>query len=292
MTKKECLYNCANLALGSIFSLIMANISGSSLLLAQNAEVFDTEAQSIKGQEGTEVMVIGAVGDSITSAFNAKFPLNNKVVSWSTGTNTEQSHSHYMRLKKLFPNKILKSYNESFPGIQAHQLLPQIQKLNKQNPDYVAFTIGANDVCHTPKEQEFNVARFTGYVEQSLETLIKANPDIKIVMGLIPDVINLRKKALDRPYCRAIWSTLAPCKTALHPDLTEADLELFREKWLIANDALVEVGNKFPANVKVPPAKEANYEFDFDLISPIDCFHPNTEGQNILSELTWKYGWY
>lgn len=152
------------------------------------------------------------------------------------------------------------------------------------------MNIAANDVCHTPIEETFNQDHFEKSIKRAIDSMIHANPEVKILINLVPEVVNLREVAIDRPYCRTFWSTTNVCKNALHPNRTPEELKSFREKWVLANKSLVKMGTKYPNQVKVPPETAAQFKFTFDHVSPIDCFHPNVEDQNLFSDLSWKYG--
>lgn len=156
-----------------------------------SANLFENNKSKNSAPENT--YTVGAIGDSITTAFNALRPINNKRLSWSSGSENGKVFSHYFRLKEVYTDKVFREYNYAVPGKTSEDLLDQIQKLNKHDPNYVAFTIGTNDVCGTEIQQAFNVERFKSNLRRGLDALIKKNPDIKIVISLIPNVLQLRE---------------------------------------------------------------------------------------------------
>lgn len=278
--------------------LITLGLKASILVADESVDSFDATSiaiETIAYDDDDEFYTVGAVGDSITTAFNAFKVINNKPLSWSSGSDIDQKVlSHYFRLKKIYKEKVFRSYNFAFPGKTSEVLLEQVQKLNRHKPDYVAFTIGTNDICHAPTDLEFNVEHFKSNLRKSINTLIRQNSDIKIVISLIPNVLQVREFESQSKTCELLRKviTFAACSAALNPNLTEEEVEAFQRKWVVANEALNSMNTEFPANVRVAPVEVANTRFDLEDISNIDCFHPSIKGQNKIARLTWDHGWF
>src|SRR5688572_16169316 len=93
--------------------------------------------------------VIGAIGDSISTAFNAEALFSNQEYSWSTGdADNGLVDSHFLRLKRLFPQLQVKAVNAAIPGSHADELMTQVDRILPYHPKYITMMIGANDVCN------------------------------------------------------------------------------------------------------------------------------------------------
>src|SRR5687767_5925957 len=90
-------------------------------------------------------LVVGAVGDSITTAFNARNPSDNPSYSWATGDAAAFS-SHAARLAGLYPTCDVVTANVAASGARARDLESQVARLALRAPDYVTLMVGANDL--------------------------------------------------------------------------------------------------------------------------------------------------
>lgn len=95
-----------------------------------------------------QTFTIGALGDSISVAFNAEREGNNEAHSWSTG-NLDLSHgaSHFRRLQRFFPAMDVRAANYAVSGARAADLRGQVDQLLAHTPDYVTLLMGANDLA-------------------------------------------------------------------------------------------------------------------------------------------------
>ncbi len=236
---------------------------------------------------------VGAMGDSLSTAFNAQLPLNNKSITWTTGTDHDKIESHYLRLQKIFPQKTFKEINVAVPGIPSKYLPLQARWLSRYHPDYVTVTIGANDICNASIDDPLNVPRLIYNVEVSLDKIIASNPNVKILIGLVPDILKVTHAIDVTPRCQFQYEHIPlSCKIALSPFTTEEEKWAFEINRGLVNETLGKIAQKYSDHVKVPPPEVANYDFGSDMISNIDCFHPNLKGQQTLAEMMWQYGWF
>lgn len=227
-------------------------------------------------------------------------------VSWSTGDGP-RINSHWTRLSNLAHNKGIKfkSYNSAISGAKAEDLGKQVDSLIKWSktnlktkaPDYVTLLIGANDVCNDTEVEDFGAA-----VEESIDRVLAANNNAKIMIGGIPNIERLREVAIDAPLsnlpglatCKDMWKKHGFCKKILQ----ENDANVRAKYGQLEQDYLGELKGvadtmnaKYGAD-KVRFAPEVySYKFTANDIS-IDCFHPNVKGQQILSDTTWKKTWW
>lgn len=233
-------------------------------------------------------VVMGALGDSITRGFSSGGVLDTPRNSWSTG-NGWQVNSHKVRLQKVLRREVVAS-NAAKSGAVASDLNRQVSRLLTRKPDYVTLLIGANDICDWQDSYQDARNQFYSDVLGALGRLVAANPDIKIVLSPIPDMYNLWQTGVANG-CQRKWDVVRFCRALLARGRSDLDRQHFVEKWVSANDALAAAADQFPDNVKFI-SETQNLQFELSDISKLDCFHPSVKGQNLLSEETWKNGWY
>lgn len=240
-----------------------------------------------------ETFTVVGIGDSITKAFNAEHYFRDSPdVSWATGNKgTSGLISHLMHLKKIYPQKTFASYNFAATGAVVKDLAGQVKKAIAKKPDYATFLVGANDICNWNEDYQDDYDAFISGIKQNLNSLITANPKIKITMSAMPDVYHVWKISKDKSSCRTVWSIIRICRQLLAKNVTDEQRLAFRERWQHANSGLASAAAMFPQNVKFSDAA-ANYEFASDDVSKHDCFHPSIKGQSVLAKATWEEGWY
>lgn len=242
--------------------------------------------QSLADDSGP--VMLGAIGDSITRGFSSGGALDNPRNSWSTG-NGNQVNSHKKRLEKELGRSVVTD-NSAKSGAVAGDLDQQVTNLLTSSPDYVTLLIGANDICAWQDSFQDARDKFFQNVVGALTRLIAANSSVKIVLAPIPDMYNLWETGVQNG-CQTTWDVVRFCRALLASNRSDLDRQHFVEKWVSANDALAAAADQFPDNVKFI-VEVQNLQFELDDISRIDCFHPSVKGQNLLSEETWKYGWF
>lgn len=231
----------------------------------------------------------GAIGDSISTGFNASRLGDNKELSWSTGSSS-LINSHFQRLKSASGSTTMRAYNEAVAGSVAADLEKQITRILSRSPDYLTITIGANDVCGWTEDYAANLAEFESTLRAALSHLIAARPSIKIFISPIPDVYNLWEIAHQQSGCQTKWNIFGICRPLLGSNRSDLDRQAFVERWRHANDAIAQVATEFADNVLYEPSI-AETHFEWDHVSNIDCFHPSAAGQNLLAEKGWILFW-
>jgi len=237
-------------------------------------------------QSGEDRFVVGAMGDSITRAFDTGRPLDNPALSWATGDDVfGRVESHLVRLKQMHGKKTA-GYNVARSGGKAIEIPGQAAKLAPHKPDYVTILIGANDLCDWPDDAQRELEDLQQNVRSGIERLIAANPNVLIALSPVPDMYNLWEIGHGNS-CQAKWNLLNFCSRLLSPSATAAGREALVEQWYEVNAAYAGIAEEFPLNVRFAAAG-ADVKFEKEHISAIDCFHPSIEGQNLLSEIVWE----
>ena len=248
---------------------------------------------------------IAAAGDSITVAYNADgIPdiLNGQTyeqyeVSWALG-DSDRVNSHAQRLWELeygFSwNAELDNY--AFAGANIADLKGQMTSMVENGPyDYVVILIGHNDICDASTASEMlTTAAFRDRFVAAMEILYTQDPPPAVVVSSLANVSNLYNAGKDDEWCngnaflgRSIWEWGNICRvvTSGDPDdIAAADLRT-REFNAVLEEQSFVYGYKY-----VPDIYETG--FTLDDLSDFDCFHPNVQGQNKISEIIWNKGLY
>lgn len=257
--------------------------------------IFSTKpvsADVIDGKDG--MFVMASIGDSITTGFNAKNPLDNKSLNWSTGYSTSgKVNSHYLRMKNVYWGEVYQ-VNKAKAGAKSDAILGQMEGLIKdlkgRELDYLTMMIGANDVCSWPAEHEERLAEFGTRVRSTLERALAVNPDMKISLVPVPNMLRLYEVGKETPGCSVKWKIMNICKNLLlNNDADER--AAFGERVVDLNHTLADIAADYPQSVHY--AEEvATFEFNKEDISGYDCFHPSQKGQSQIAEKAWQGGWY
>lgn len=235
---------------------------------------------------GTErAYTVGALGDSITAGFNSKKVGNNGGVSWSTGRDSAVL-SHSQRLRTLLGRNV-RTCNVSVPGSRVKDLALQERVLRYCKPDYVTITIGANDVCAWTDDYTQSIVDMKTGLRATLARLVKANPQVTIILLPIPDLHQLWSVGVEDPSCSSRWRVWQFCGRLLGPKASNADRLTVLQMWKDGNVAIDEVAAEFPDNV-VHDAGLQDVHFETRHLSRIDCFHPSILGQGLVAEKTWE----
>lgn len=249
-------------------------------------------AGPIDGQDG--MFVMASIGDSITTGFNAKNPLDNKSLNWSTGYSTSgKVNSHYWRVKGIYEGEVYQ-VNQAKAGAQSDAILGQMESIIKdlkgRELDYLTVMIGANDVCSWPAEHETRLNEFGVRVRATLERAMAVNPDIKITLVPVPNMLRLYEVGKATSGCSTKWKVMKICKNLLL-NKDEYERTAFGERVVDLNHVLADIAADYPQSVHF--AQEvATFEFNKADISGYDCFHPSQQGQDQIAAKAWQGGWY
>jgi lysophospholipase L1-like esterase len=237
--------------------------------------------------------------------------------SWSIGTSPDyQMVSHAHRLNYMMGGR-LKTFNAAVSGNESADLFDQFESIKEwshtknrgQFPDYVTILIGANDVCAATADEMVTPDIYEQNVRDVVNLIHKENPNSKVLISALPDIESLRRTAKDAKLvgwgrfakCENLWSRAQLCNTLT---LIEDPFERARVGLRIKEfnailrklKTVVDLGEDEELSLARNPnvqVAEKIYDTPFtsDLLS-VDCFHPNFDGQNLISELNWKSSWW
>jgi lysophospholipase L1-like esterase len=292
-----------------------------------------------------------ALGDSITRAYNSAgteftpgtcpmlrgtppnswFDLDCPPNSWSTGTNPAVN-SQFQRIEAIDPDGHPVAINDAVSGARAGtdrsiDLLSQAQIAAAQiaatqGTDYVTIEIGANDACRSSLSAQTPTRDFRSHVENALDTLVEADPEVYIQVLSIPDVNKLWALFTRPPNPDALlrWSLFSTCQALLANPLSSAGADVarraqFRAQVLAYNDILADecgeiarclfdndavFNSSFTAADVATVLNTAGLPGDdfWDTVpvidpagypgSTADYFHPSLLGQASLAETSWN----
>ncbi|MEV5892595.1 GDSL-type esterase/lipase family protein [Nonomuraea fuscirosea] len=239
--------------------------------------------------------IMAALGDSISAGFNAcGWYVSCTARSWSTGDHAAVS-SHYLRLSKL--SGTLQKHNLTFavPGSTSAALLGQVRKAVAAKADYVTILIGAVDACARTEQAMTPVATYRRRLDTALAELRAGLPRARVFVASIPDVRRLWQAGRNNPLARTFWQVGRICQSLLaRPTSTRrADTERrarVRARVIDYNRAAAEACAAYGPACRTDGGAVFAYPFTLDQVSKWDYFHPNTAGQRVLAEQTFRRG--
>jgi lysophospholipase L1-like esterase len=234
------------------------------------------------------VLKLAALGDSISTGFNASSSGDNLVLSWATGTSPEVA-SHRLRLAAALPHLEVEAKNAAVAGARATQLPAQAQQLVAFAPDYATILVGANDLSEwfTSAEYGTRLDRFGVDVSRAVETLTSANPRVMILLAGVPNQARVVDVLIKRGGLAAAAPWLGDLEASVLPSLRRA----YAERHQRMEQALAAVAAQHKANVRFA-AGVGRAQFGHEDLSEVDRYHPSGKGQKRLAELAWGEGWF
>jgi lysophospholipase L1-like esterase len=235
---------------------------------------------------------MASMGDSITRGFNAcGFYVDCTSRSWSTGSSTTVN-SHYVRLRAVNPSLV--AYNDGRSGAKVADMQGQAQQAVSQGVGYVTILIGANDACTSSESSMTSVADFESRFRAAMQTLTTGLPSASIFVASIPDVKRLWEVGKDSSSARTAWAAFGICQSLLvRPRSTDtADVQRrdrVRQRVADFNAVLARVCGE-QATCRYDGGAVFGYPFALSDISTWDYFHPNTNGQRLLAQITYSAG--
>ena len=212
-----------------------------------------------------------AVGDSITTGFNANKAFRDaRDYSWATG---EKINSHATRLKE---NHEVTVDNLAVAGSTIDGVMTQIDSYLNQGkiPDYVTFSVGANDLCHA----DFDIDKFEDSLWSAVSMIKLENENAKIVLLAVPNIVEAYNLVKHERFCRVMWQKFNVC----HRLVTEEPSKTLTQ-WHDINKAIGNVASEFN-DVRVTSEGSMKREH----ISDYDCFHPSAAGQEEIARVSWE----
>jgi len=239
---------------------------------------------------------IASLGDSITRGFNAggwysDWPSR----SWSTGSDSAVA-SHYSRLVKLNRKTTVRAWNDADTGAKMGALAGQALEAKNQGAKYVTVLMGANDACTSTEAGMTSVATFRSQFAAAMSTLMTQSTPPKVLVASIPDIYRLYQVGKGSSGARNAWNSFGICQSMLDdPQSTDAaDVDRrarVRQRVVDFNAQLADVCATY-ASCRYDGGAVFGYPFQLSHLSTWDYFHPNTGGQTVLADVTWKAGFW
>ncbi|WP_067184780.1 SGNH/GDSL hydrolase family protein [Microtetraspora niveoalba] len=239
----------------------------------------------------TAPMVMAALGDSISSGFNAcGWYVSCASRSWSTGDDAGVN-SHYLRLRALVPGIGGHNVNLAVPGSTSADLPGQARAAVEKGAGYVTVLIGAQDACVGSESEMTPVAVFERRVREALAVLRPTGA--RVFVGSIPDLRRLWSVGRTSTLARTFWTVGHICPSMLaDPDSSARKDRLRRDRvraQVIAyNDALEKACLAYGPACRYDGGAVFSFPYTLRHVSAWDYFHPSGEGQRALAEVTFE----
>lgn len=240
---------------------------------------------------------MASTGDSITRGFNAcGFYVDCTSRSWSTG-DYSTVNSHYLRI--LSKNSLIqgKNYNDAKTGAKMTDLNGQVTTAVSQGVDYVTILMGANDACTSSESTMTDVTTFRSQLDSALNTLSSGLPNARIFVVSIPDIYQLWNVGHTSSAAVAAWNGYKICQSMLANPTSTAQADVDRRarvrQRVIDYNTQLQQACSLHAHCLFDGDAVFNYAFKLSQISQWDYFHPNTTGQGVLADVTYRagFGW-
>ena len=284
----------AFMALPAALALFVATTPGASAAKPPKQTTTTTVASTTTTTAPTSTIPksMDALGDSITRAFNACgwfFDCTER--SWSTGTYSGLN-SHAQRLKAKGGAQTVA--NHAVSGAEMIDLQGQAANV-AAGTEYVTILLGANDACASSEDAMTPVATYRSQLEAGMATLVSRSANVKIALASIPDIHRLWEIGKDSSSARNAWDAYGICQSMLaNPTSTaQADVDRrarVRQRVIDYNTQLAEVCALY-ANCRFDNNAGFNFQFTLSHMSTWDYFHPNTEGQKVVADVTYRNTW-
>jgi lysophospholipase L1-like esterase len=240
---------------------------------------------------------MASLGDSITRGFNAcGWYVDCVSRSWSTG-GYGPVNSHYLRIVAANPSMSGNAHNDARSGAKVSDLNRQAQLAVSQNVEYVTILMGANDACTSSESTMTTVDAFESRFRTAMTTLDSGLPGARIFVASIPDIKRLWYVGKDSLAARTAWDLGNVCQSMLANPRSTASVDVarrdrVRQRVIDFNAVLADVCSEY-AKCRFDGNAVFSYQFTLSLVSRWDYFHPNTAGQTVLADVTYRagYGW-
>jgi lysophospholipase L1-like esterase len=239
---------------------------------------------------------IASLGDSITRSFNSggwysDWPSR----SWSTGSESAVV-SHLTRFGRLNRKTTVRAWNDADTGAKMAALPGQATQARSQGARYVTILMGANDACTSTEAGMTTAEQFRTDFARAMGILMDQATPPKVLVASIPDIYQLWQVGKDSSSARNAWSSFGICQSMLaNPqsttDADEARRQRVRQRVIDFNTQLQQVCATY-STCKYDGGAVFGYPFQLSHLSTWDYFHPNTGGQAVLADITWRAGFW
>ena len=239
-----------------------------------------------------------ALGDSITAGLGSCLAyVACTRNSWATGDNSA-IESHYRRILGKNSKIKGKGANLARPGAEADALAGQARQAVDRKAEYVTILIGANDACAADVASMTSVATFRKEIDAGLARLKKGLPKARVLMVSIPDLYRLWQVGRDSEKAVKTWTKGSICRSMLAaPDSTAPADQQRREKVRDRIDAynaqLQKACRAYGSKCRWDGGAAHRVDFDLEMVSEFDYFHPNADGQKELADVVYpgRFTW-
>lgn len=254
-------------------------IAVASTWIAATTAPESTRARSVR---------MGAIGDSITTAFNTLYPLDNPKLSWTTGLDPNRrvmSIAH--RIQEAVPGSTVASNNRAFAGAKVKNMDRQVQMLAEgPHPQVITMLVGANDICSwRGPDHSAQLAEFERQYRKAVDRILTDIPGAQTVLVPVPDLVQVRRAGLTT--CGSRWDHIALCPDLLSSDNPAQAEQIYAKRRQDVNEAIARIAQERQAQVHYASSIESTPIRPDDL-SGLDCFHPSIRGQTHIAEAIWQ----
>lgn len=240
---------------------------------------------------------MAALGDSVTAGFGACLALVTCARnSWATGDGLRVD-SHYRQIAE--ENRAIRghAYNLAVPRARAADLGAQAQAAVRAKVEYVTLLIGGNDACRATVDAMTSAADFRSNVDRALAVLKEGLPRARLLVTSVPDLYRLWE--IGHTSARAVraWSYgVCPSLLAGATSLAPADArrrQAVRDRVTAYNRELAGACRAYGPRCRYDGGAVHRVTFTLDMLNPLDCFHPDADGQNTLASVTYpgRFTW-
>jgi lysophospholipase L1-like esterase len=250
----------------------------------------DPEPSSGSTPRGDLPSSMAALGDSVTSGFGTCLALVKcHRNSWSTGESARVD-SHYRRIKDDNSAIDGRGYNYSVPGARASGLTAQARQAVQSKVEYVTVLIGANDACRAMVGDMTPVESFRSSVDEALAVLKKGLPKARVLVVSVPDLNRLWEIGhADKSAVKAWSNGICPALLANPTSTAKADADrraAVGKRVDAYNSQLAAACKAYGKRCVYDGGAVHKVRFTLDMLNRLDYFHPDTEGQHKLAEVT------
>ncbi|TBL28735.1 SGNH/GDSL hydrolase family protein, partial [Verrucosispora sp. SN26_14.1] len=172
----------------------------------------------------------------------------------------------------------------------------QAERAVRDRADYVTVLIGANDACRGTIDAMTPVTEFRAEVDRGLRVLREGRPKARVLVVSIPDLYRLWEVGHDDSRAARAWRR-GVCPALLADATSDAPADRarraeFRERIDAYNSQLRAACRAYGSRCRHDGGAVHRVRFDLDLVNRLDYFHPDTDGQSRLAEVTWRSSGY
>ncbi|XP_065487748.1 phospholipase B1, membrane-associated [Caloenas nicobarica] len=279
---------------------------------------------SVHELQPADIKVIGALGDSLTTAVGAKAtdpPTEWRGFSWSIGGDETLEIQATLPniLKKFNPNlfgfstgssKRTAGFNVAESGATARNISAQARelvdlmrsssKINfKEDWKLITVLIGGNDLCQYCLDKEtYSVQEYLQHLRNALNIFYEELPRVFVNMVEILEISELRRIAASYSGCALTIENLCPCFVNPKEDSSELQeikrvnrdfqveaLQMINSDWYRGREDFAVVMQPFFRNAMLP--LDSNGKPDLSFFAA-DCFHFSARGYAEMAMALWN----